>query len=52
MQPDGAMRAIYNRNQKREYTINDGKFTANGNPTRPQHKCGTQTSALMLRPSS
>jgi len=52
MQPDGAMRAIYNRNRKREYTIKDGKFTANGNPTPPQHKCGTQASALMLHPSS
>ena len=38
-QPDGTMRAIYNRNQKHEYTIRDGKFTANGNPTPPQHKC-------------
>ena len=47
MQPDGTTRAIYNRNQKREYTIRDGKFTANGNPTPPQHKCGS--SALLLR---
>ena len=47
MQPDGTMRAIYNRNQKQEYTIKDGKFTANGNPTPPQHKCGG--SALLLR---
>jgi hypothetical protein len=39
MQPDGTMRAMYNRNQKNEYTIRDGKFTANGNPTPPQHKC-------------
>ena len=39
MQPDGTMRAIYNRNQKDEYSIKDGKFTANGNPTPPQHKC-------------
>jgi hypothetical protein len=39
MQPDGTMRAIYNRNQKEEYTIRDGRFTANGNPTPPQHKC-------------
>jgi hypothetical protein len=39
MQPDGAMRAIYNRNEKDEYTIRDGKFTANGNPTPPEHKC-------------
>ena len=39
MQPDGTVRAIYNRNQKQEYTIKDGKFTANGDPTPPQHKC-------------
>jgi hypothetical protein len=39
MLPDGTMRAIYNRNQNDEYTIKDGKFTANGNPTPPQHKC-------------
>jgi hypothetical protein len=39
MRPDGTMRAIYNRNQKDEYTIRDGKFTANGNPTPAQHKC-------------
>jgi hypothetical protein len=39
MQPDGTMRAMYNRNQKNEYSIKDGKFTANGNPTQAQHKC-------------
>jgi hypothetical protein len=39
MQPDGTMRAIYNRNQKNEYSIRDGKFTADGTPTPPQHKC-------------
>jgi hypothetical protein len=39
MQPDGTMRAMYNRNQKDEYTIKDGKFTANGNTTPAQHKC-------------
>jgi hypothetical protein len=38
MQPDGTIRAIYNRN-KDEYSIRDGKFTANGDPTPPQHKC-------------
>jgi hypothetical protein len=38
-QPDGTLRAIYNRNQKEEYTIRDGKFTDNGNPTPLQHKC-------------
>jgi len=39
MQPDGTIRAMYNRDQKGEYTIRDGKFTANGNPTPPQYKC-------------
>jgi len=39
MQADGTMRAIYNRNQRNKYTIRDGKFTANGKPTPPQHKC-------------
>jgi hypothetical protein len=39
MQSDGAIRAMYNRSQKGEYSIRDGKFTANGNPTPPQHKC-------------
>ena len=39
MQPDGTMRAMYNRNPKGKYTIRDGKFTANGNPTPSQHKC-------------
>jgi hypothetical protein len=39
MQPDGTLRAIYNRNQKEEYTIRDGKFTDNGNPTPAQHRC-------------
>ena len=32
MQPDGTMRAMYNRNRKDEYTIKDGKFTANRQP--------------------
>jgi len=46
MQPDGTMRALYNRNEKREYTIRDGKFVANGNPTPPQHKCNNAQSAF------
>jgi hypothetical protein len=39
MQPDGSMRAMYNRSLQGEYTIRDGKFTANGNPTQALHKC-------------
>jgi hypothetical protein len=43
--PDGTIRAMYNRNSKGEYTIRDGKFTANGNPTPPQHRCEWRLSA-------
>jgi hypothetical protein len=39
LQPDGSMRAIYNRDEKKQYTIKDGKFTAGGKPTPPQYKC-------------
>jgi len=46
MQPDGTLRAIYNRTLKDEYTIKDGKFTASGKPTPPQHKCRERISAL------
>jgi hypothetical protein len=38
-QPDGSMRTMYNRDQKDEYSIRDGLFTANGNPTPPLHRC-------------
>ncbi len=36
---DGSIRAVYNRNDKNQYSIKDGKFTANGKPTPVQHKC-------------
>jgi hypothetical protein len=49
MQPDGSIRAMYNRDQKGQYTIRDGKFTANGKPTPPQHKCKPGTT-VRLRP--
>ncbi len=39
MQPDGTARAIYNRDEKKAYSIKDGKITANGNATAPLHKC-------------
>ena len=39
LQPDGTLRAIYNRDEKKQYSIKDGKFTANGKPTPLQHKC-------------
>jgi hypothetical protein len=38
-QPDGGYRTMYNRNEKNEYVIADGKFTANGDPTRPLRRC-------------
>jgi hypothetical protein len=49
MQPDGTIRAMYNRNQKNEYTIKDGKFIANGDPTPPQHKCNRESSGSSVR---
>src|SRR5260370_12411819 len=39
MQPDGTIRAIYNRDRKGEYTMKDRKFTANATPSPSQHKC-------------
>jgi hypothetical protein len=36
---DGSIRAVYNRNDKNQYSIKDGKFTVNGKPTPAQHKC-------------
>jgi hypothetical protein len=38
-QPDGSMRTMYNHDQNDQYSIRDGKFTANGNPTPALHKC-------------
>jgi hypothetical protein len=37
--PDGTIRAMYNRNDKNQYSIKDGKYTQTGKPTPPQHKC-------------
>jgi hypothetical protein len=39
MEPDDSLRAVYNRSQNGQYTIRNGKFTANGNPTPALHKC-------------
>jgi hypothetical protein len=39
LQSDGGLRAIYNRSEKGEYTIKDGKFVATKKPTPVQHKC-------------
>jgi hypothetical protein len=38
---DGALRAMYNRNDKNHYVIRGGKFTFDGKPTPAQHKCET-----------
>jgi hypothetical protein len=36
---DSGMRAIYNRSEKGEYSIKDGKFVTTRKPTPAQHKC-------------
>ncbi|MDB5579342.1 MAG: hypothetical protein JWR80_4518 [Bradyrhizobium sp.] len=39
-QPDGSIRAIYNRDEEKgEYSIRDGKFVATGKPTVALRKC-------------
>jgi len=45
MAPTALRGAIYNRNQKQEYGTRDGKFTANGSPTPPQHECSQRTAS-------
>jgi len=39
MEPDGTLRAIYNRDRKKNYSIEDGKFSSSGMPTPAQHRC-------------
>lgn len=39
-QPNGAIRAIYNRTRKGAYSIRDGRIMASGQPTPPQYRCG------------
>jgi hypothetical protein len=36
---DGGLRAIYNRSERGEYTIRDGKYVATGAPTPTQQRC-------------
>lgn len=36
---DGSLRAIYNRSERGEYTIRDGKYAATGAPTPAQQRC-------------
>lgn len=43
LQRDGSLRAIYNRSQRGDYTIKDGKFVRTGEPTAAQHRCGNST---------
>jgi hypothetical protein len=35
----GSLRAIYNRSERGEYTIRDGKYVATGASTPPQQRC-------------
>jgi hypothetical protein len=44
LQKDGSLRAIYNRSERGDYTIRDGKFVKTGQPTPAQHRCGDSTS--------
>jgi len=46
MEADGSIRAFYNRDQKGNYSIRNGLFSANGRPTPPNFKC---TSAPPVR---
>ncbi|MDA9463463.1 hypothetical protein [Bradyrhizobium sp. CCBAU 53415] len=39
LQKDGSLRAIYNRSERGEYTIRDGKYVATGAPTPVQQRC-------------
>ncbi|MCP3471872.1 hypothetical protein NLM33_16270 [Bradyrhizobium sp. CCGUVB1N3] len=43
LQKDGSLRAIYNRGERGDYTIRDGKFVKTGAPTPAQHRCGNST---------
>ena len=36
---DGSLRAIYNRSERGEYTIRDGRYVATGAPTPAQQRC-------------
>ncbi|WP_165405279.1 hypothetical protein [Bradyrhizobium genosp. SA-3] len=39
LEKDGSLRAIYNRSERGEYTIRDGKYVATGAPTPAQQRC-------------
>jgi hypothetical protein len=38
--PDGSIRALFNRGEDDSYSIRDGRFVANGNPTPVLGRCG------------
>ena len=41
---DGSLRAVYNHNERGEYTIRDGKFVKSGAPTPSLQRCSQQPS--------
>lgn len=43
LQKDGSLRAIYNRDERGDYTIRNGKFVKTGQPTPAQRRCGDST---------
>jgi hypothetical protein len=49
MEANGSIRAFYNRDQKGNYSIRNGRFSANGKPTPPNHKCSSEAP---IRPSA
>ena len=46
-EPDGSIRAIYNRDKNGNYSIRDGTFAASGQPTPPQYRCEQGTRARL-----
>jgi hypothetical protein len=42
MEPDGSIRAFYNRDRKGRYSIRNGRFAGSGQPTPPNHKCNAE----------
>ena len=43
LQKNGSLRAVYNRGERGDYTIRDGKFVKTGQPTPAQRRCGDST---------
>jgi hypothetical protein len=42
MEADGSIRAFYNRDQKGNYSIRNGRFSVNGEPTPPNYRCTSE----------